>query len=124
MIKNQEYSTWYSDITYQNGRATYSVEYDLVSVASAERAPFKSVQDDNRMLTRIFNSGNSPSTFLSHIKIGDDPSSTVSHIRKRPAVSSELKGMMVILLKAGGGNVKNNSVDVHVARWSLTYLSP
>jgi hypothetical protein len=74
------------------------------------------------MLTRTFNSGKLPSTFLSHIKMCDEPSSTVSHIRKRPAVSSEFKGMIVMLLIVGGGNVKNSSVDVHVARWSLAYL--
>ena len=30
--------------------------------------------------------------------------------------------MIVMLLIVGGGNVKNSSVDVHVARWSLAYL--
>lgn len=71
---------------------------------------------------RTLSSGKPPSTFLSHINFGG-PFSTLSQIRKRPAVSSAFKGMTVIAISVGGGKVKSSSVDTHVARCNQRHLS-
>jgi len=69
-------------------------------------------------LTKPFSSGKPPSIFLSHIKWGGLPS-RLSQTLKRPPVSSEFRGIIDIAFKAGGGNVRNSSVETQVARWSL-----
>jgi len=69
----------------------------------------------NLGLTRNFSSGKPPSVFLSHNKWGELPS-RLSQTLKRPPVSSEFRGTIDIAFKAGGGNVRNNSVEIQVAR--------
>lgn len=72
-------------------------------------------------LTRTFNSGNPPSNFLSQIRICHDGCSESSlsmanHTRKRPAVSSALRGITEIAFRRGGGKVSRSSVWTQVAR--------
>ena len=68
--------------------------------------------------TKIFSSGNPPSTFRSQIKIGGF-ADVVSHTRKRPPVSSEFNGSRATHLTVGVGKVSISSVDTHVARCCL-----
>lgn len=76
----------------------------------------------NETRTSTFNSGNPPSTFLSQTRTGGASLSTVNQTRNRPAVSSMLSGMVVMLLIAGDGKVKNSSVATHWALCSLGQL--
>lgn len=76
----------------------------------------------NETRTSTFSSGNPPSTFLSQTRTGCASLSTVSQTRNRPAVSSAFSGMVVTLLIAGDGKVKNNSVATHWALCSLRQL--
>lgn len=71
---------------------------------------------------KTFNSGNPPSSFLSHTSCAG-PFSTFSQTRNRPALSSAFKGRTVTAFNAGLGNVRRSSVDTHVARCNQRHLS-
>lgn len=71
------------------------------------------------LLTSTLSSGKPPLTLRSHIKMGE-PSPTSNQTRNRPVVSSEFNGTTETAVRAGGGNVKSNSVDTHEARCSLS----
>jgi hypothetical protein len=58
-------------------------------------------------------------TFRSHINSLPSPSPLSSHILNRPPVSGVLSGIKAILLIAGVGKVRNNSVWIHVALGAL-----
>lgn len=71
------------------------------------------------LLTSTLSSGKPPLTLRSHTKMGE-PSLTSNQTRNRPVASSEFNGTIETAVRAGGGNVRSNSVDTHEARCSLS----
>ena len=72
-----------------------------------------------KLLTNTLSSGKPSLTLRSHTSMGE-PSPTSNQTRNRPTVSSEFNGTMETAVRVGGGNVRSNSVDTHVARCSLS----